>query len=107
MKIEQLIERIKASQKLNEEQKARLIRLCERIKAVFAAIRKALSSIREWARTHRAFINVMLVALVVAIILNQIPLVGQVLATVALLVGAVVGILKQFQSSLDEMLGLA
>jgi hypothetical protein len=105
MKIDRIIARIKAAQKLSDEQKARLVRICERIRAVIAAIRKAIHGIYIWARNHRTFINVMLIAVIVAVILNQIPLVGQTLGTLALLCGAVLAALRQFQASLEEMLG--
>ena len=107
MKIDNVIARIKASEKLSDGQKARLIRICERIRLIILAMRRAIHGTRDWMRAHKTFIGIMVVALVLAIILSHIPIVGQVLAMLALLVGAVVGALKQVQASLEEILGLA
>jgi len=106
MRIDTIIAKIKASDKLTDEQKARLTRICELFQAAVLAIKKAVHGLREWARNHKSFVKVMLIALVLALIVGQVPIVGQTIAALCIVVGTAIAILRQFQSDFDSLLGL-
>ena len=84
--IENLIQKIQDS-RLSPANKARLIRFLQTIRTALNMIRQLFRALLKLIREHRAGAKIIGVALLLAIVVQMVPIVGRLLSVVIVLVG--------------------
>ena len=100
--IDSLIQRARGSN-LPPDRKAQAIRILEAIRRALQAVQRFMQSLLAWIREHRDAAEVLAIALLVAILLKAIPVIGELLAFLAILLGAIAALVVEVKRTLNNL----
>lgn len=106
MKIDDIVQRIKDSDKFTPEEKEKLLKIVEWIRACINALRDAIRSALTFLRRHQEFAKVMGITILLALIAALVPFIGQLCAALTLIVGLGWAVAADLRANLDSLFQL-
>ena len=103
--LDRIADRIRTSQHLSDNDKARLIRLCDKIRNLIERCKNIIHQIIALLHRHRELVQCTVLAVLLAAILRMIPILGEPLAFAIIMVGVAIGLVKELKHEVDLLLG--